>query len=122
MKRVKRDEKSDAALVARVPEKELKITATPSSDGTNSCAFLSLGVIDALINNGFIDNTQNPFVTRTSDIMDNFPEQLNKYRTLKDLADIYEANDILNTNNLLHSKLQFSEKIMKNERIYSHDL
>lgn len=57
---MKRDEKSDAALVVRVPEKELKITATPSSDGTNSCAFLSLGIIDALINNGFIDNTQNP--------------------------------------------------------------
>ena len=54
--------------------------------------------------------------------MDNFPEQFNKYRTLKNLADIYEANDILNTNNFLHSELQFSEKIMENERMYSYDL
>ena len=35
-------EKSDVALVARVPEKELKVTVITDDDGTNSCASLSL--------------------------------------------------------------------------------
>ena len=86
----------------------------PETDGTNSCAYLSLGIINQLLKK----NSEN-YKYEIEDIITNFPNKFNCYRDITKLADIYEAYDVLSKNKLLDFEFDFNEKMVDSDSLYS---
>ena len=101
---------------------ELAQTLLPQNDGTNSCAFLSLGIIDRLLNqssNSIV--TDDNLVQVISEVITSYPLKFNQYRDPTKMVDIYEASSILSKNSLLIHEFNFEEKIVDNEAVYSYN-
>ena len=100
---------------------ELSQTLLPQNDGTNACAFLSLGIIDRLLiqssNSIVMDDN---LVRVISEVINSYPLKFNQYRDSAKMVDVYEAASALSENNLLIHEFDFDEKIVDNETVYSY--
>ena len=111
-------EKYDHEVANMLQNSTVSDYGLPNNDATNSCAFLSLGIIDKLISK----KLSIPFLKETvSSVIINFPQKFNDFRT-RDLVDIYEAYLILMKNKLLDHLMDFSELITENEKLYTIEL
>ena len=63
----------DSQLVA-----SLTSTTVPQNDGTNSCAFLSIGVIDKMYE--FSSSQKDTVISEITNVIANFPIKFNPYR------------------------------------------
>lgn len=116
---------SDGIIVNAVGAEtdQLQVTILPRNDGTNACAFLCLGIIDALMSVSAAEfETVFGLQKAVTDVIMNFPSEFNAHRDSTKMYDIYEASKILSENVLLSHDLQFEEKLYDNEKAYSYDL
>ena len=89
----------------------------PLNDGTNGCAFLSIGVIDncsslLILDPSILTNEITLTITE-------FRKKFNPHRNIQECVDIYEAYSILNCNNLLEYTFTFTKKLVHNLLLYS---
>ena len=96
-------------------------TIAPENDGTNSCAFLTLGIIDSLLNWSSDKLVEGDHLfAAVSSVITRFPRAFNKYRDASKMVDISEAAAILSNNGLLSNDIEFHEEIFHNETVYSY--
>ena len=93
---------------------------SPLNDGTNSCAFLSIGITDKCTNFSMFDVDK--VSQKMTEVITEFPVHFNPYRYVSKYLDIYEAYTILNDNKLLKHHFNFSEKLVDNLHLYSSDV
>ena len=95
-------------------------TKIQEADGTNACAYLTLGIIDALsLQQG---NDVQEYKSSVTSTIINFPKSFNKYRTANDMVDVYEAYELLSRNHLLKDNFEFIKILVDNEKVFSNDL
>ena len=99
---------------ANIDPEILQVTSIPDNDGTNACAFLSLGIVNRLIKNKSED-----YKSLAESVIIDFPKKFNIYRDKIMLADVYEAYNILSKNDLLDFFFVFFENLVDNDPIYS---
>ena len=103
-------ERSDQNIVkGRQLETSWMSTTVPQNDGTNSCAFLSTGIIDKLYE--FSSFQQDTVISEITNVIINFP-----------ITFLYEAYTILFKNHLLSHEMEFSEKLVDNNKLYSFEI
>ncbi len=114
-------ERSDAEVAQQIRDSQLLGEAIiPTNDGTNACAFLSIGIIDQILSQSKkIEVWETELVDLASEVINNFPGRFNKFRG-PDMYDIYEAAKILKDHNLLSNTLCYSEKVVNNEKLYDY--
>ena len=114
-------EKSDQNILkGRQLVASLTSTTVPQNDGTNSCAFRSMGIIDKMYKfSSFQKNTVIPEITN---VITNFPIKFSSYRDTYQFADVYEVYTILFKNHLLSHEMEFSEKLVDNNKLYSFEI
>ena len=114
-------ERSDQNIVkGRQLEASLTSTTVPQNDGTNSCAFLSIGIIDKMYE--FSSFQKDTVISEITNVIINFPIKFNPYRDTYQFADVYEAYTILFKNHLLSHEMEFSEKLVDNNKLYSFEI
>ena len=92
----------------------MKVTPIPENDGTNSCAFLLLGIVNQLT-----ENKSEDYKYLAESIIIDFPKKFYIYRDKNILADVYEAYNILSKNELPDFSFEFFENLVDNDPIYS---
>ena len=95
----------------------LTSTTVPQNDGTNSCAFLSVGITVKMYE--FLSFQKDTVIPEITSVITNFPIKFNPYRDTYQFADVYEAYTILFKNHLLSHEMEFSEKLVDNNKLYS---
>ena len=99
---------------ANIDPEILQVTSIPDNDGTNACAFLSLGIVNQLIKNKSED-----YKSLAESIIIDFPKKFNIYRDKNMLADVYEAYNILSKSELLDFSFKFLENLVDSDPIHS---
>ena len=94
----------------------------PNNDGTNSCSYLSLGIIDHFISDTYRKFEERKFVNDVQNIIEEFPKKFNPFRNVKSMPDVYDAYNLLSNNNLLKNKFEFVECFVDNYTIYGYEL
>ena len=102
----------------------------PINDGTNSCSFLSLRIIDSLemishklVNNHAMtgeDNLIPVLQERPCLAIRDSPKSFNRLRNMNEMYAVDEAYSILNWHNPLKRSDEFIDKCINNYAIYSH--
>lgn len=95
---------------------------TIENDATNSCSYLSLGIIDTLSAVEFKSFDESTFVENVSNIILEFPKRFNKVRDISLMPDVREAYTLLSKNNLLRNRFSFTELLVGNHPIYGYEL
>ena len=93
-----------------------------NNDGTNSCSYLSLGIIDHFISDTYRKFEERKFVNDVQNIIEEFPKKFNPFRNVKSMPDVYDAYNLLSNNNLLKNKFEFVECFVDKYTIYSYEL
>ena len=101
-------------------EASLTSRTVPQNDGTNSCAFLSIGTIGKMYE--FSSFQKDTVISEITNVIINFPIKFNPYRDTYQFADLYEAYAIPFKNHLLSHEVEFSEKLVDNNKLYSNEL
>ena len=100
--------------------KTVTSTKIPEGDGTNACAYLTLGII-AELSLQQVNDVQELKSSVASKIID-FPKLFNKYRTANCMVIIYEAYELLSQNHLLKHNFEFIEILVDNEKVFSNEV
>ena len=95
-------------------------TTIAQNYGTNSRAFLSIEIINKMYE--FSSFQKDTFVSEITNVILKFPIKFNPYRNIYQFADVYEAYTILFKNNLLSHEMEFSEKLVDNNKLYSFEI
>ena len=61
-------------------------------------------------------------ISEVTNVILNIPIKFNPYRNTYQFADVYEAYTILLKNNLLSHEMEFSEKLVDNNKLYSFEI
>ena len=112
------------ARVAAGMEKHCKTkesVITPSNDGTNACAFLSVGVAESILHDteteAFFENLPKAVeVTILS-----LPEEINEHRDMGKTYDLLEAYEILRGQQLIRYLLEFSEELPYADGVFTYE-
>ena len=75
---------------ANIDAEILQVTSITSNDGTNTCVFLSLGILNQLTKKKSED-----YKSLIESVIIDFPKKFNIYRDKNMLADVCEAYNIL---------------------------
>ena len=94
----------------------------PNNDGTNTCSYLSLGVMDHFISDSYRKLEERKFVKDFQNIIEEFPKKFNPFRNVKSMPDVYITYNLLSNNNLLKNIFEFIECFVYNYAIYSYKL
>ena len=114
-------EKSEQHIVkGRQLEASLTSTTVPQKDGTNPCAFLSIGIIDKMYE--FSSFQKDAVISEITNVILNFPIKFNPYKNTYQFADVYQAYTILFKNQLLNREMEFSEKLADDNKLYSFEI
>ena len=89
----------------------------PNNDRTNSCSYLSLGVIDHFITGTYKKFEERKFVSDIQSITEEFPKKFNPFRNVKSMPYVYDTYDLLSNNNLLKNQFEFIECFVDNYTI-----
>ena len=113
-------EKNDFRLIT---DEKLDETSVPHNDGTNACAFLSLGVIDTLVSTNvkLIELNDEDLNTRLSYVITEYPKCFNPFRDNHRLYDAYEAYAILVEIKVIGFHYNFKEMFVNNATVYSFE-
>ena len=108
-----------------------KTLVLPINDGTNTCSFLALGIIDSLkmishklVNDHTMTGGNNliPVLQeRVFLVIREFPKSFNRLCNMNEMYAVDEAYSILNSHNLLKRSYEFIDKSTNNYTIYSHE-
>ena len=114
-------EKSEQHIVkGRQLEASLTSTTVPQKNGTNPCAFLSIGIIDKMYE--FSSFQKDAVISEITNVILNFPIKFNPYKNTYQFADVYQAYTILFKNQLLNREMEFSEKLADDNKLYSFEI
>ena len=102
-------------------EASLTSTTVPQNDGTYSCVFLSIGIIGIKLYE-FSSFQKHTVISEITNVLINFPIKFNPYSDTYQLADICETYTILFKNHLLSREMEFSEKLVDNNKLYSFEI
>ena len=80
----------------------LQVTSKPDNEGTNSCTFLLLDIVNQLTKNKSED-----YKSQAESLIIDFSKKFKIYRDKNMLADVYEAHNILSKNGLYDLSLTF---------------
>ena len=112
------------ARVAAGMEKHCKTKesmTTPSNDGTNACAFISVAVAESILHNteteAFFENLPKAVEVTILSI----PEEINEHRDMGKNYDILEAYEILRRQQLIRFPLQFSEELPYADGVFTYE-
>ena len=83
-------------------------------------AFLSIGVIDKMFE--FSCFQKDAVISEITNVIINFPIKFNPYRDTYQIANVYETYTILFKNYLLSHEMEFSEKSVDNNKLYSFEI
>ena len=83
----------------------LQVTSKPDNEGTNSCTFLLLDIVNQLTKNKSED-----YKSQAESLIIDFSKKFKIYRDKNMLADVYEAHNILSKNGLHDLSLTFFRK------------
>ena len=89
----------------------------PNNDRTNSCSYLSLGVIDHFITGTYKKFEERKFVSDIQSITEEFPKKFNPFRNVKSMPYVYDTYNLLSNNNLLKNQFEFIECFVDNYTI-----
>ena len=92
------------------------INDLPNNDGTNSCSYLSLGIVDHFVSDTYRKSEERKFVNGIQNL------KFNPFRNVKSMPDVYDAYKLLSNNNLPKNKFEFIECFVDNYTIYSYEL
>ena len=98
-------------------EASLTSTTVPQNDGTNSCAFLSIGIIDKMYE--FSSFQKDAVISEITNVILNIPIKFNPYRSTYQFADVYKAYTLLFKN---HHEMELSEILVDNNQLYSFEI
>ena len=59
----------------------------PKNDGTNSCSYLSLGIINHFISDTYRKFEERKFVNEVQNIVEEYPKKFNPFRSVKSMPD-----------------------------------
>lgn len=116
-------EQFDEQLVSQFEERGsndiVQMNSTPSNDGTNACAFLSVAVADII----FILDKGDEFFTRLAESVEQtiwfLPEKINAHRDLAKNYDAMVAYRILRNLHLVTSSYELYEQLPFADGVYS---
>ena len=116
-------EEFDARVAAGMEESfKLKESVTsPSNEGTNACAFLSVGVAESILHDteteAFFENLPKAVeVTILS-----LPEEINEHRDMGKTYDILEAYEILRRQQIIKYPIEFSEELPYADGVFKYE-
>ena len=109
-------EKIDLQLAEAIDKKEF-VAVDVTNDGTNACAFLTIGIIDRLSD---VD-LKSDFKKEVEETISEFPNLFNPYRNVGSFYDIYKAYDILESHQLLKNKVIFQEDFLNKKNMFTLD-
>ena len=98
-------------------EASLTSTTVPQNDGTNSCAFLSIGIIDKMYE--FSSFQKDAVISEITNVILNIPIKFNPYRSTYQFADVYKTYTLLFKN---HHEMELSEILVDNNQLYSFEI
>ena len=101
-------------------EASLTSTTVPQNDGTNSCAFLSIGITDKMYE--FSSFQKDAVISEITNVILNIPIKFNPYRSTYQFADVYKAYTLLFKNHLLSHEMELSEILVDNNQLYSFEI
>lgn len=116
-------EEFDARVAAGMEKhcKTKKSMTTPSNDGTNACAFISVGVAESILHDtkteAFFENLPKAVEVTILSI----PEEINEHRDMGKNYDILEAYEILRRQQLIRFPLQFSEELPYADGVFTYE-
>ena len=90
-------------------------------NATNVCCFLSLKIIDNLIDLPFNQLSMQKIISEVEEIIQLFRREINKYRNTSALYDIYKVSQFLDKHQYLNNQFIFEEKLWLNKTLYSYD-
>ena len=93
----------------------------PSNDGTNSCSYLSLGIVDHFASSTCKKIMEKKFVSDVESIIEEFPKRFNQVRNIKSMPDIHDAYKLLSRSNLLKNEFEFIECFVDNYAVYTYE-
>ena len=93
----------------------------PSNDGTNSCSYLSLGIVDHFASSTCKKFMEKKFVSDVESIIEEFPKRFNQVRDIKSMPDIHDAYKLLSRSNLLKNEFKFIECFVDNHAVYTFE-
>ena len=99
------------ALNLQEQAKSLQPNVTPINDGTNACAFLSIGVAESIIQELESEVFFEKLPTAVESIIWSLPEKINEHCDMGKNYDALEAYEILRRRELIKSLLEFSEEL-----------
>ena len=67
----------------------------------------------------FLSFQKDTVIPEITSVITNFPIKFNPYRDTYQFADVYEVYTILFKNHLLSHEMEFSEKLVDNNKLYS---
>ena len=91
--------------------KSLQPNVMPINDGTNACAFLSIGVAESIIQELESEVFFEKLPTAVESIIWSLQEKINEHRDMGKNYDALEAYEILRRRELIKSPLEFSEEL-----------
>ena len=91
--------------------KSLQSNVMPINDGTNACAFLSIGVAESIIQKLEGEVFFEKLPAAVESIIWSLPEKINEHRDMGNNYDVLEAYEILRRRELIKSPLEFSEEL-----------
>jgi len=108
-------EQSDMLFVRGLPTPSLK------NDGSNACAYLSIGIIDKLISSADTHHKCNIDHLKkvVTDVILDFPEKFNDFRDPAAYTDALTAQILLSSKGLLRNEFELEEKLFNNEFLHS---
>ena len=109
-------EKIDLQLAEAIDKKEF-VAVDVTNDGTNACAFLTIGIIDRLSD---VD-LKSDFKKEVEETISEFPNLFNPSRNVGSFYDIYEAYNILESHQLLKNKFVFQEDFLNKKNMFTLD-
>ena len=84
------------------------------NDGTNSWLLLSIEIIDKMYE--FSSSQNDTLISEITNVIKNFPIKFSPYGDTYQFADVYT---ILFKNHLLSHEMEFPEKLVDNNKLYS---
>ena len=110
-------EKSNEEIITRSNSEgpDFAQTVILKNDGTNSRAFISIGIIGNVLQVNIKSFVKELHMDLSVDSIINYPKSFNSFRDTARLYDTYGAYEILCSNYLLHNKFEFQEHLVENE-------
>ena len=84
---------------------------SPSNEGTNACAFLSVGVAESILHDTETEALFENLPKAVEVTILSLPEEINEHRDMGKTYDILEAYEILRRQQIIKYPIEFSEEL-----------